>query len=66
MSLRNLSVKIKIPKLYRDKLKNRKKADLPYISRYQVEKMIKRAKKTKSGVPGDLPKKLVTIFLYKS
>ena len=33
-------------------------ADLPYISRFKVENMIKKAKKTKSGVPGELPQSL--------
>ena len=38
------------------KLKERTKSDTPFLSRFKVEKMIKKAKKTKSGVPGDLPK----------
>ena len=38
------------------KLKERTKSDTPILSRFKVEKMIKKAKKTKSGVPGDLPK----------
>ena len=37
------------------KISNRLKADLPYLSRYKVENMIKKMKKTKSGVPGELP-----------
>ena len=40
------------------KLKERLKANLPYVSRFQVENMIRKAKKSKSGVPGDLPKML--------
>ena len=31
-------------------------AETPYISRYQIEKVILKAKKTKSGVPDDMPK----------
>ena len=38
------------------KLKQRMEANLPYVSRYKIENMIRKAKKTKSGVPGDLPK----------
>ena len=39
----------------KDKLITRLEANLPYLSRYKVEKMLQKAKKTKSGVPGDLP-----------
>ena len=31
------------------------KADLPYVSRYMVENLIRKAKRTKSGTPGELP-----------
>ena len=44
------------------KLKNRLKAKIPYVSRYKVENMIRKAKKTKSGVPGDLPAVLTKEF----
>ena len=39
-----------------DKLKQAGKSGLPFISRYKVQNMIKKAKKSKSGIPGDLPK----------
>ena len=44
------------------KLTNSKKSDLPYISRWAVVKMLKKAKKSKSGIRGDLPKLLVDEF----
>ena len=44
------------------KLKNRLEAKLPYVSRYKVENMIRKSKKTKSGVPGDLPVVLTKEF----
>ena len=44
------------------KLKNRLEAKIPYVSRYKVENMIRKAKKTKSGVPGDLPAVLTKEF----
>ena len=56
LNIMNLSESVK------SKLKNRLKADLPYLSRYKVENMIKKAKKPKSGVPGDLPKILTKEF----
>ena len=49
LNVENLSIKVQ------DKLRTRLTADLPYISRFKVENMIKKAKKTKSGVPGELP-----------
>ena len=45
-----------LSKTVQNKLKHRLKSNLPFVSRYQVEKMMKKAKKTKSGVPGDMPK----------
>ena len=45
-----------------NKLKNRLKSKLPFVSKYKVQNMIKKAKKTKSGVPGDLPKNLTKEF----
>ena len=47
---------LNIKESVQSKLKQRLKSDLPYVSRYQVEKMMKKAKKSKAGVPGDLPK----------
>jgi hypothetical protein len=44
------------------KLKSRLSSGLPYLSKYKVENMIRKAKKTKSGVPGDLPKLLYKEF----
>ena len=48
--------KEKLSQTVQDKLRDRLKANLPYLSRYKVENMMKKAKKTKSGVPGELPK----------
>ena len=45
-----------------DKLKQASKSDLPFISRYKVQNMIKKAKKSKAGIPGDLPKILLKEF----
>ena len=45
-----------------DKLKNRLKSKIPFVSKYKVQNMIRKAKKTKSGVPGDLPKILTKEF----
>ena len=56
LNIKNLSEAVQ------EKLKNIRKADLPYVSKYKVENMIKKAKKTKSGVPGDLPKILTKEF----
>ena len=39
-----------------NKLRNSHKSTLPYVSRFKVENMMRKAKKSKSGVPGDLPK----------
>ena len=52
----------KLSQPVRQKLTNSKKSDLPYISRWAVEKMLKKAKKSKSGIRGDLPKLLVDEF----
>ena len=51
-----------LPQHVQNKLKSRLKSKLPYISRYKVEKMIRKSKKTKSGVPGDLSKVLYNEF----
>ena len=56
LNVHNLSLNV------RNKLKTRLKVKVPYLSRYKVENMIKKAKKTKSGVPGDLPKMLYKEF----
>ena len=48
--------------IVQEKLHDRMKAELPYISRYKVENMMRKAKKSKSGVPGDLPKVLTREF----
>jgi hypothetical protein len=47
---------VNLSQTVQNKLCHRLKADLPYVSRYKVENMIRKAKKSKSGVPGDLPK----------
>ena len=44
------------------KLMNIKKANLPFISKYAVEKQIRKVKKSISGSNGDLPKCLVNEF----
>ena len=46
----------KLSKSVQDKLDAANKSDLPFLSRYKVQKMIRKAKKSKTGVPGDLPK----------
>ena len=51
-----------LPQRIRSKLKSRLKAKFPYLSKYKVENMIKKAKKTKSGIPGELPKILYSEF----
>ena len=56
LNIQNLSEAVQ------EKLKNIRKTDLPYVSKYKVENMIKKAKKTKSGVPGDLPKIMTKEF----
>ena len=48
--------RLKLSETVQNKLKHSDKAKTPYISRYQVEKVIQKAKKTKSGVPEDMPK----------
>ena len=49
---------LNLTKSVQDKLNQRIKADLPYLSRFKVENMIRKAKKTKSGIPGELPQSL--------
>ena len=51
-----------LSQVVQNKLKLRLQADLPYLSRFKVENMIRKAKKTKSGVPGELPKVMYTEF----
>ena len=51
-----------LPIEVRNKIKSRKESEVPYISRQMVEKKIKEAKKTKGGVPDDLPTKLAKEF----
>ena len=51
-----------LPLRVRNKLETRLKSKLPYLSRYKVQNMIKKSKKTKSGIPGELPKLLYTEF----
>ena len=55
----------KLSQPVRQKLESRKKADLPYISRWSIEKMLKRAKKSKTGIIGDLPKLLIDEFHHE-
>ena len=47
------------------KLVNRKKSKLPYISRWAIEKRLKKAKKSKTGIEGDLPKLLIDEFYHE-
>ena len=51
-----------LPQNVQNKLQSRLSAHVPYVSKYQVENMIRKAKKTKSGVPGDIPKQLCKEF----
>ena len=53
---------INLSETVQDKLKNRLKSKIPFVSKYKVQNMIRKAKKTKSGVPGDLPKILTKEF----
>ena len=51
-----------LPRRVRRKLESRLKGNLPYLSKFKVENMIMKAKKTKSGIPGELPKILYSEF----
>ena len=46
----------------RKKLADSKSSKLPFISCYQVQKMLQKVKKSKSGIPGDLPGALIKEF----
>ena len=49
---------LKLSQTVQDKVNDRLSTTLPYLSRYKIENMMKKSKKTKSGVPGDLPRML--------
>ena len=51
-----------LPTEVRNTIEARKLSQVPYISRQMVEKKKKAAKKTKAGVKGDLPTKLMKEF----
>ena len=56
---------IKLDKLSQSvcqKLADSINAQVPYISSYQVEKMLVKVKKSKAGIPGDLPGSLIKEF----
>ena len=51
-----------LPDRVKDKLNDENEEDLPEISEYDVFVNIQKAKKPKTGVPGDIPKRLVQEF----
>ena len=51
-----------LPERVQAKIKSAKLSAVPYISRQKVENKIMKAKKTKGGVPGDIPAKLIKEF----
>ena len=51
-----------LPERVQEKIRCAKASAVPYISRQKVESKITKAKKTKGGVPGDIPAKLVKEF----
>ena len=55
----------KLSQPVRQKSENRKKSELPYISRWAIEKMLKKSKKSKTGIEGDLPKLLIDEFYHE-
>ena len=48
----------------RSKINSAKSSDVPYISRWQVEKILRKTKKN-SFMPGDIPGKLMTEFCHE-
>ena len=54
--------KLKLSENVQNKLAGYQNANLPYLSCYQVEKMLTKVKKSKSGIPGDLPGALINEF----
>ena len=59
ISVSNLSQGVQL------KLQNRLKSKLPFVTRWSVKKMLMKAKKSKSGIQGDLPKQLVNEFCHE-
>ena len=51
-----------LPERVQAKIKSAKLSAVPYLSRQKVENKIMKAKKTKGGVPGDIPAKLIKEF----
>ena len=51
-----------LPERVQIKMKDAKMGAVPHISRQKVENKILKAKKTKGGVPGDIPAKLIKEF----
>ena len=51
-----------LPQRVRDNLNSSDPADVPLLAEHDVSEQIRKSKKPKSGVPGDLPKKVTERF----